>query len=53
MRTFLEQHLKVSRKNKDIQTEAILIGILEAYNHYYPINNSQIEIEGWHGRSSF
>lgn len=53
MRTFIETHIRKARKNQDITTEAIATGFLEAYNHFHPINKSQVEIEGWHGESTF
>jgi hypothetical protein len=52
-REYLKNRIVYFRKKGLTETEIILEGLLKAYNHFYPIQNSQIEIKGWHGKSSF
>jgi hypothetical protein len=52
-RTFVERHIKKAVSQKDIQTEAILRGILESYNHFHPIKEVEVNVESWKGKSSF
>lgn len=52
-RTYIEQQLRNSRSNNEIIAEAILTGVLEAYNHFNPIKQTEVEVSSWKGESSF
>ena len=37
---------------KDVETRFVLMGILEAYNYFHPINKTKVKIQGFKGKSS-
>jgi len=51
-RSYLENRIIYFRKQGLTETEVILEGLLKAYNHFHPIQTAQVEVEGWHGKSS-
>ena len=52
-RGWISGMINKSVKNNNKETEFIMLEVLKAYNHFNPESSLDVEVTGWHGKSSF